>query len=723
MKLRYSLVILVALSSSLFAQNNPIEFEHLFDDTFSPEGIEQVRWMNDGNYYTAIRGQKIVRFNIVNGNEQVLFDGASHTSSAYPDGIEVQGYELSSNEQSILIKTDVEQLWRRSTKERYFVYTIEGKSLSPLTDSEEKQQYAELSPDGKKAAFVQNNDLYWVDLITGETTRITEDGKYNEIINGAADWVYEEEFGFAKAWFWSPKSNRIAFYRFDESEVKQFFMTEWGSLYPGQVQFKYPKAGEKNSVVSIHVYDLETTEITKMDVGEETDQYIPRINWTINNNLLSIRRMNRLQNKLDLLFADVTDGSAEVILTEESDTWIDISDDLIFLKNGKQFITTSDKNGYNHAYLYNMSGEQLDQITSGNYDVTEIVGFDERRHNLYYISTEKSPLQRHFYRIRVDGNRKKEMTAKPGWHSINMSKDFRYFIKTYSDYNKPPEISLHEAGGKRNRTLVDNKDLIETIGEYKWSEKEFFTVDVNENSLNAYIMKPADFDSTKEYPVLMYVYGGPGSQTVNRNFEAGQRPMWHQYLTNQGYIVVSVDNRGTGARGSDFMKQTYKQLGVYETQDQVSAAKQIAQLPYVDADRLGIWGWSYGGYMSTLSLEEGNDVFSTAIAVAPVTHWKFYDTIYTERYMQTPQLNPNGYEVSAPLNKAGEIEGNYLLIHGTGDDNVHFQNAVEMVNELIAKDVQFQTMYYPNLAHSIYDGGNARHHLWKLMTNFILENL
>lgn len=723
MKLRYSLVILVALSATAFAQEKkPIEFEHLFDGTFNAETVQNVRWMKDGRYYTASESQTISRFNILNGEELVLFDGSDHTSSVYPSGIQVQGYELSSDETQILIKTDVEQLWRRSTKEHYYVYDIESKSLKKLSSSEDKQQYAELSPNGKRAAFVQHNNLFWVDLATGKETQITEDGAFNSIINGATDWVYEEEFGFAKAWFWSPNGNRMAFYRFDESEVKEFSMKEWGALYPEEVTFKYPKAGEDNSVVSIHVFDIETGETTTMDIGSETDQYIPRLNWTTNSNTLAIRRMNRLQNKEELMLADVSNGSTKVIVTETSETWLDVHDNLRFLNNGKQFLTTSDKNGFNHVYLYNLEGEELRQITKGEFDVTSIVGFNERNHNLYYISTEVSPLQRQFFKIRVDGKRKKKMTKAEGWYSVNISRDFKYYIQTHSDFNKPSVVTLHQENDKLVRTIVDNSDLSATMNEYAFTSKEFMELEVKGTSLNAFMIKPADFDSTKEYPVLMYVYGGPGSQTVTRAFSSAQRPIWHQYLANQGYIIVSVDNRGTGARGTNFKKQTYKKLGILETEDQVAAAWEIAKLPFVDAERIGIWGWSYGGYMSSLAIAEGNEVFSTAIAVAPVTNWKYYDTIYTERFMQTPQLNPEGYESGSPINKVDQIKGNYLLIHGTGDDNVHYQNTVELVGALIENDVDFETMYYPNKAHSI-NGGNSRRHLYRLMTNFILQNL
>ncbi len=722
-RIQISLILVLILCASTFSQaQNPLQLEHIFDSSFSPQIVENVKWMKNGNYYTATRNQQVVRYNILKDEVLVLFDGANFKNSGYPKGLQIQGYEFSSDEKKILLKTDVEQIWRRSTREHYYVYDIVNKKLSKLTSSDVKQQLATLSPDGSKAAFVRENNLFWIDLASGKEVQITTDGEYNNIINGATDWVYEEEFGFAKAWFWSPNSNSIAFYRFDESAVKEFRMEQWGSLYPTEVSFKYPKAGEENSIVSIHVYKLDSGKTTNMDIGDETDQYIPRINWTTRSSTLAIRRMNRLQNKQELLFADVATGETKVILSESSKGWLDIHDNLIFLNNGKQFIYTSEKDGYNHIYLYDMSGKELNQITKGKWEVTKIVGFNEGRHNLYYESTEISPLQRQFYRIRVDGKRKRTITETKGWHSINLSNDFKYYIDTYSNHAIPPVITLYRENGKRVRTLEDNSALKAKTSNFKFGEKTFTQFDVNGTTLNAYIIKSVDFDSTKKYPVLIYVYGGPGSQTVMDSYESGQRAMWHQYLANQGYLVVSVDNRGTGARGRDFEQQTYLQLGKYEIQDQIEVAKQLAAKPFIDAERIGIWGWSYGGYMSSLGITEGNSVFSTAIAVAPVTYWRFYDTIYTERFMQTPESNPDGYKNGSPLFKTEQIKGNYLLIHGTGDDNVHFQNSVEMVNALVANNIQFETMFYPNRNHGISDG-NSREHLYQLMTNFILEKL
>jgi dipeptidyl-peptidase-4 len=704
-----------------------LTFQHVVDDSFAPAGIQNVNWMRDGQYYTTLQRTKndieLRKYNIVTGDYEVLVAASDLKVEGRQRPILIQDYQFSSNENKILIKTDVESIWRRSTRENYFVYDLESGKTQKLTQSKQKQQYAKLSPSGNKAAFVQENDLYLVNLETGEETAITTDGEFNKIINGAADWVYEEEIGIARAWYWSPDGEKIAFYRFNETRVKEFVMTEWGQLYPGLTRFKYPKAGEQNSIVKIGVYDLESGEITWMDVDSENDQYIPRINWTKDSNTLAIRRMNRLQNRQDLMLANVNTGESEIIKTETRDAWIDINDDLKFLENGEQFIYVSEESGYNHVYLYNMDGKLIRQVTKGDWDVTNYLGYNEESGKIYYVSTEESPLQRHLYSINIDGTGKQRLSEGEGWNSINVSRDFKYYIQTSSTPLSPPEYTLHEANGERVRMLEDNASLVKRISRFQMPTKEFIEIPLPQATLNGYFLKPHDFDPSKEYPLLVYVYGGPGSQTVEKNFDSGQRAMWHHYLTSHGYIVASIDNRGTGGRGRDFEKQVYKKLGQYETTDQIDAVKYLIKNYYfIDENRIGIWGWSYGGYLSSLVLAQGSNVFNTAIAVAPVTHWRFYDTIYTERFMQTPGMNPEGYQKGSPLTYADQIEGNYLLVHGTADDNVHFQNSVEMINRMVEAGVQFETMYYPDRNHGIY-GGNTREHLYKMLTDFILENL
>lgn len=709
------------------AQQKELTFQHIFDDTFQSEGIQNVNWMKDSQYYTTLKringDIEIRKYDILTGDYEVLLSTSDLKVPGRDKPIIIQDYQFSADESKLLVKTDIEAIWRRSTRENYFIYDFETGKTQKLTQSDEKQQYAQLSPSGERAAFVQDNNLYWVDLETGEETAITTDGVFNKIINGATDWVYEEEFGFAKAWYWSPDGQKIAFYRFDESDVKEFLMMDWQQVYPGLTRFKYPKAGEENSTVKIGVYDIEQDQTTWMDIDSENDQYIPRINWTQNAGTLAIRRMNRLQNEQDLMLADTNSGETEIIKTETSDAWIDVNDDLKFLENGREFVYTSEESGYNHIYLYNLDGEQIRQVTKGEWEVTNYLGFNEETDRFYYVSTEESPLQRHLYSINRDGTGKQKLTDGEGWNEINMSRDFQYYIETFSSPTVPPQYTLHQIDGKQLRLLEDNSTLQKTLGEYKLPTKEFIEIPLSETTLNGYMMKPHDFDSSEKYPVLFYVYGGPGSQTVQKRFGTAHRPFWHRYLTTQGYIVVSIDNRGTGARGRAFEKQIYKKLGQYEVEDQINAARYLTwTYDFIDEDRIGIWGWSYGGFMSSLVLAQGGDLFSTAIAVAPVTSWRFYDTIYTERFMQTPEMNPDGYYKGSPLNYAEQIEGDYLLVHGTGDDNVHFQNSVEMVNRLVEAGVQFETMFYPNRNHGIY-GGNTREHLYKLLNDFIIEHL
>lgn len=710
-------------------QKKAITFDHIFDDTFSPEGIRSVNWMQNGQFYTALEQNdndkdiELRKYDITTGDFEVLVATTDLKAAGREKPIQIQDYQFSSDESKLLIKTDVEPIWRHSTRENYFVYDLDADTTLKLTQSDKKQQYATFSPAGDKAAFVQDNNLFWVNLETGNEIQITADGKNNKIINGATDWVYEEEFGFAKAWYWSPDGSKIAFYRFDETRVNEFFYTEWGSLYPGKVEYKYPKAGEKNAIVKIGVYDLESGQINWMDIGEETDQYIPRINWTKDSDVLAIRRMNRLQNKQDLMLADVNTGETEVIKTEKSETWLDVNDDLTFLENGKQFIYASEEDDYNHLYLYDIEGNLIRQITKGNWEVTEYLGFNESSKMVYYLSSEDSPLQRHLYSVGIDGTGKQKLSQKEGWHGVNMSRDYSYYIQTYSAPGIPPKYTLHSGDGNQVRMLEDNGDLSNRMADYDFPQKEYIKINLPQATLNGYMLKPANFDSTQKHGVIFYVYGGPGSQTVTKQFASGQRAMWHRYLTAQGYIVISIDNRGTGARGRNFEKQVYKKLGQLEIKDQIDAANLLAaRHQYIDATRMTIWGWSYGGYMAALGISKGHDVYSTAISVAPVTNWRFYDTIYTERFMQTPQMNPEGYKKGSPMNYADKIRGDYLLVHGTGDDNVHFQNSMEWVNTLVANDVPFESMYYPNRNHGI-SGGNTREHLYRMLNTFILDNL
>lgn len=725
--LRFSLILMYFLvfsfpGNSQAQDKKTVSLEDVFkNNTFSQKSVYGINWMKDGQYYSSLNrglsGPIVVKINVATGEEAgVLIDGGKL-------GINFSSYSFNPDETKALIASDVESIYRRSSKAVFHVVDLKTGTAQKLMDGE-KIMYATLSPDNDKVAFVKDNNLFVVELATNQVTQITTDGKWNHIINGAADWVYEEEFSMSKAFDWSRDGKKIAFIRFDETDVPEFNMQTWGKLYPEDYRFKYPKAGEKNSEVSIHVYDLSTKQTVKVDTGEEKDIYLPRIYWTNDNNTLAFIRLNRLQNQLDLFYANAQTGASRLILQEKSKTYVDLdyNDDLRFLEGNKGFIRTSEQDGFKHIYHHDNEGKLIRQITSGNWEVTNLVGVDEKNRKIYFISTEASPLERNLYVINLDGKNKKILTPEKGMTSVNMSKDFKYFIANHTSANSPLRVTLNEASGKLVKVLEENSELRSRLAGYRISPKEFFTFKtVDGTSLNAYMIKPPHFEEDKKYPVLMYVYGGPGSQNVTNSW-GGTRDLWHHHLAAEGYIVVCVDNRGTGARGRDFKHITYANLGKYETEDQIAGAKYLGTLPYVDASRIGIWGWSYGGYMSSLALMIGNDVFKSAIAVAPVTTWRYYDTIYTERYLQTPQLNAAGYDDYSPITHVNQLKGNYLLIHGTGDDNVHFQNAVDLVDALIKADKQFETMYYPNRNHGIY-GGNTTWHLYSLMTDFIKRKL
>ncbi|PSL03070.1 S9 family peptidase [Cecembia rubra] len=725
--LRYNFILLCFLvllfPGYINAQDKKtVSLEDVFKtNTFSQKSVYGINWMKDGQYYSSMKrgltNPVVVKINVATGEEAaVLIDGGKL-------GINFSSYSFNPDETKALIASEVESIYRRSSKGIFHVVDLKTGTAQKLMDGE-KIMYATLSPDNDKVAFVKDNNLFMVELASHQVTQITSDGKWNHIINGAADWVYEEEFSMSKAFDWSPDGKKIAFIRFDETEVPEFNMQTWGKLYPEDYRFKYPKAGEKNAEVSIHIYDLSTKQTVKVDTGEEKDIYLPRIYWTNDNNTLAFLRLNRLQNELDLLYANSQTGATRLILQEKSNTYVDLdyNDDLRFLEGNKGFIRTSEQDGFKHIYHHDNEGKLIRQITSGNWEVTNLVGVDEKNRKIYFISTEASPLERNLYVINLDGKNKKILTPEKGTTSVNMSKDFKYYIANHSSAISPLRVTLNEASGKLVKVLEENAELRSKLANYSISPKEFFTFNtVDGTSLNAYMIKPPHFEENKKYPVLMYVYGGPGSQNVTNSW-GGTRDYWHHHLASEGYIVVCVDNRGTGARGRDFKHITYAKLGKFETEDQIAGAKFLGTLPYVDASRIGIWGWSYGGYMSSLALMVGNDVFKSAIAVAPVTTWRYYDTIYTERYLQTPQLNATGYDDYSPITHVNRLKGNYLLIHGTGDDNVHFQNAVDLVDALVKADKQFETMYYPNRNHGIY-GGNTTWHLYSLMTDFIKRKL
>ena len=718
-------IALLTLPMLMFGQK--ISLENIWQKgTFSPVYVSGFNFMNDGVHYAKHErgrsGHNVTQYDLRDGQQTgIIFNGEELKKADATTRGAFSAYNFSSDENQLLLATATEAIYRHSTRSNYYIYNRKDNALMPLSDGG-KQRLAAFNPQGNKVAFVRENNLFYKDLESGKEVQITQDGAVNKIINGAADWVYEEEFGQDRAFYWSPDGNKIAFLRFDESEVKEFTMTLYNNgLYPDYSTFKYPKAGEKNATVTVHIYDVEANKTTKVKTGSEADIYFPRIKWTQDPSQLCVFRMNRHQNKLELLLAEATTGDTKTLLTEENKWYVDIHDNLTFLKNGTQFIWTSEKSGYNHIYLYDMSGKMEQQLTSGDTEVTNFYGVDEKNAKIYYQATT-NPLERHIFCVGLNGKKPKQLTKENGTHSAQFSSTYEYFVNTHSAMGVPNTYTVKNEKGKNLRMIEDNKKLKNNIEKYNFNESEFFTFKTSDGvELNGYMIKPADFDPSKKYPVFMYVYGGPGSQTV-KDAWGGSNYAWFQMLSQKNYIVVSVDNRGTGGRGEEFKKMTYQQLGKYETIDQIEAAKWLGSQSYVDADRIGIFGWSYGGYMSSLCLFKGNDVFKAAIAVAPVTNWKWYDTIYTERYMRTPKENKSGYEDNSPINFADRLKGSYLLVHGNADDNVHFQNSAEMAAALIKANKQFDTYFYPNRNHGIY-GDNARIHLYTKMTNFILENL
>lgn len=724
MKKTFLAIAFLAAAFSVQAQNE-ITLQDIWGaPTFFGDRLGGLRSMNDGLYYTTMdsddRGfTSITKFSYKTGKEvEKIFSTADiKTENGAP--FRMVGYSFSADEQKLLLPTERENIFRYSTRENNFVYDLKTKKLTAV-DETGKQRYATFSPSGAQLAFVRGNNLYIKDTEKNELVQVTQDGKKNSIINGATDWVYEEEFAFDKAFFWSPKGSKIAYYRFDESAVMEFNMPKYGQLYPTDYRFKYPKAGEDNATVEIYIYDLASGKTVKADVGEY--EYIPRVKWSNSDDELCVMTMNRLQNDLKLFMVNAKDGKGRNFYRETSDTYIEVNNYLTFVGDD-QFLWLSERSGYNHLYLRSTKGgnpSSAVQLTKGEWEVTNVYGYDKKGGKVYFQGAKESPLKREIYRVSLDRSKLEKLSTKPGTNSASFSKSFKYFINTNSKLNEPSFISLHRADGKAIRTLVDNQALRDRMKAFEISPANFFSVKTENGELAGSMIKPKDFDENKKYPVLMYVYGGPGSQTV-RDSWGGPNYFWYQMLASKGYIVVSVDNRGTGARGYNFRTSTYKQLGKLESQDQIDAAKYLRTLGFVDPLRIGIWGWSYGGYMSSLCLFNGADVFKSAIAVAPVTNWKYYDTIYTERYMATPQENP-GYDENSPITHVGKLEGNLLLVHGTGDDNVHFQNSVEMVSALQKANKQFDLMMYPDKAHGI-GGLGTRLHLYQMMTDFILEKL
>ncbi len=693
------------------------------NNTFKVKDVPGFKAMKDGKHYTQIDhdgGKLVIRMYDLETGKPVKDLFESSMIDYGKKKVVVEDYEFSSDEKTMLLFANGENIYRHSRLYYVFLFDIE-KKVAQFVDFG-KMMHATFSPDGKKIAFVRaDNNLYYKDIDAHSVDVIAGDGEKNNIINGNCDWVYEEEFSFTRAYQWSPDGRYIAWYRFDESKVPEYTIAKYNNLYPEQYKYKYPKAGEPNSVVQIKIYDFQKKVTVTADIGQVTDQYIPRIKWTNDPGKLCIYRMNRLQNKLELLLADAATRATTVIYTDTNKYYININDEITFLPDGHSMILSSERNGYSHLYNYDWQQKKMTDLTEGNYDVDALTGVDLGRKLVYYTSAESSPLERKLYSVDWNGKNKKCLTPEPGMHAITTCTGYNYFVDKNSRVSSVPVYTLRNAKGEAKRVLEDNKALEATMKEYAFGNVRLMQIKGSTDMLNAWMITPPGFDSSKKYPVLMYQYSGPGSQEVADRFPLGNY-WWHQMLAEKGYIVVCADGTGTGFRGEEFRKKTYLRLGSLESDDQIAVARSLGNMPYVDKNRIGIWGWSYGGFMSSTCILKGADVFKSAIAIAPVTNWRYYDNIYTERYMRTPRENPGGYDENAPEKMADKLKGKFLLVHGTADDNVHFQNSVMFANALIQAGKQFEGEYYPDKTHGI-SGGNTRLHLYTRMTNFILGNL
>jgi dipeptidyl-peptidase-4 len=720
------LLLFLTACLPLTAQQKNITLEDIWkpgSSVFRTERLEALRPLNNGKAYSVLnydRQNKVSTIDVFDYKSGQKTRTVLNTNDL--KGIDyVISYEFNKDESKILFSTELEQIYRRSSLGTFYVYDLKTKNFSLVATH--KIQEPTFSNDGNKIAYGFQNNLYIKDLISGETRQITTDGKKNSIINGITDWVYEEEFAFVRAFEWSPNGDKLAYIKFDETDVPEYTMDVYGNnLYPFADTFKYPKAGENNSKVSLQIYDLASEKTTEIGLSDYNSYYIPRLLWTKDNNLLSLQLANRHQNILDLVFVDVSNNTSKLILQEKDDAYVDVTDNLTFLNNNS-FFWTSERDGWNHIYQFDKEGKLLNQVTKGPWEVTAFYGFDQNTGRVYYQSTENGSINRDVYSILPSGKNKARLSQKTGTNDADFSADYSYYIGTFSNATTPYVFTLNDAkSGKILREIKNNNELKNRLASYKISPKEFSTINIHGEDLNMYMIKPLDFDETKQYPLFLYQYSGPGSQNVSNSW-MGSNDWWHQMLANDEQLIIAcVDGRGTGFKGRDFKKMTQKELGKYEVEDQIAVAQKLSALPYIDASRTGIWGWSYGGFMSSNCLFQGADTFEMAISVAPVTSWRFYDSIYTERYMQTPQENASGYDENSPLTHVEKLKGKFLLVHGSADDNVHVQNTMRLIEALVQANKQFDWRIYPDKNHGIY-GGNTRLHLYTLMTNFIKSNL
>lgn len=716
----HTLIVFYLLSTLyIYSQNQKLTVKDIFSGHFQEKHMQEIRSLNSGKSYLTLQINSVTKDVCIEKYDYSTQQKTENIvcASKLPKSFRLQDYQIDNTETKLLLGGNFESIYRRSYLGNYYVFNISTKSIEPLFDK--KVQEPLFSPDGHKVAFVYNNNLYIKYLDKNTVQQITFDGEKNKIINGISDWVYEEEFEIVRSFQWSSDGERLAFLRFDEREVPEFSMDIYGKqLYPNQQTFKYPKAGENNSKVSIWICDVNTLKCT--DITPSQAYYIPRLQWANQKQILSFQVLNRKQNELSLYTYDTDKNQLQLILKETDEAYVSLSPKIEFTGDDT-FLWLSERSGWRHIYRYNLKGKLLNQVTQGNWEVTYLYGTD-KNHRIYYQSTESGSIKRDVFSVSASGTRKRKLTTRSGTHQAYFSSDFSYFIDRFSNATTPNQYTLYETKTlKPLKTIIENSSIIDKLKAYTLGQKTFSTIEVNGNTLNMYMIKPYDFTPNKTYPLLMFQYSGPGSQSVSDKW-LNTNDYWHLLLSQLGYIIVCVDGRGTGFLGRDFKKITQYNLGKFETADQIEAARKFSSLPYIDKNRIGIWGWSFGGFLSTSALFKGNDVFRLAIAVAPVTNWRFYDSVYTERYMGTPQENPEGYDINSPLFFSKLLKGKYLLVHGTADDNVHVQNTMRLVEALIQNDKDFQWSIYPDKDHGIY-GGNTRVHLFNQMTQFIINNL
>ncbi len=686
--------------------------------------VQNIQWVPDGSAFTFTKTDKnsgfedIYKMDVKSGKTELLLKGSDFKYEGKQ--VRMSHYQWTENGKYLLIEGPETAIWRHSRQAPYYLYDVSSKEITALAGNSPHLRNVKLSPDGKWVGFVRDHNIYATNLQTGKEFAVTKDGTDN-ILNGEFDWVYEEEFGLADAWRWSPDSRRIAFWRLDQTRVGVYHLVDdLAGQYNTVFNLKYPKVGTQNSIVKIGVADIPDGKTTWMDIGTNDDIYIPRIYWTNSSNKLAMLRLNRMQNHLEMLLADATTGNSKTIITDSDPDWVDIQDDIQFLKNKDEMIWTSEKSGFRHIYLYDYSGKLIHQLTSGNWEVSAVAGVSEETEYVYFYGTKDSPLQQNIYRVKLDGTGFQRVSDKPGWHDADFSPDLKYYIDFFSDVKTPTQTILRNADGSLIRVL--EKDQINALEDYHMTYPEFLTVTTSDGvKLNAYMIKPYNFDPHKKYPVIVYGYGGPGSQMVVDRW-GGSGTLFHQYMTEQGFIVFCLDNRGTGGRGKAFKNLAFHDLGKWSVHDQIQGAKYLASLPYVDAKRMGFWGWSGGGYLTLMMMTKGAGTFKAGVAVAPVSDFKFYDTIWTERYMGTPADNAKGFISASVLTYADKLKDKLLIIHGTTDDNVHFENTLAIADKFQQDLKQFDIMVYPNRNHRI-SGGNTQLHLFTKISDYFKANL